>query len=561
MQHPHPIKPFLQFMLTTFLSIVALASCTGGKGTNGDDSRQLTDSVYISGNYQMPGELFHGADGYDYYVARVYPDSLFTYDQAVSLQKDGWVLPKSLGYFATTWSGSVNGERMEFSTVDTDSDDPVIERMMGSPRLLVSVLPDMTYQSIVGFGEFWTATPIRENNAVYYTVRQQFNGTQMSSITDTGDHKSERKMVALVKRIERPNTVFYHNPISNRRFPARNINGYEIVDPSGGLNFTYNTPKTIYDDGRPKYDYPNGIHYAHEYEQDGWMLPNYATLSELFGTSVEATSTATAPLVLEVKRLFPPSDQGLHPFYLGRDSNGAYFSYYVTYSPEGQTMQIKTGPAPSGMTPCLRLVKKSGGNSDSNKTTTHVEDSDVKSSSDYVLLGLNCPVESVSYRREDSDSPYRTVKFNEDGSIAAPVKIKILRDDKNRIVKYEKYVGPDNEDNEEYAFSYKGESNKPYSYDYGNIGSNSSNVIEYDKEGNICKITTTVDHEGEDEPMEITLTYTIMKKDENGNWTRRRVDEEIIENYMVENAMGEYSPRQHVRNESYIETRTIKYRK
>lgn len=179
---------------------------------------------------------------------------------------------------------------------------------------------------------------------------------------------------------------------------------------------------------------------------------------------------------------------------------------------------------------------------------------------DSEILGLSGAVESASYKRDDGVEPYLIVKFNENGSIVVPDDIKIFRDERNRITKYERYICPDHGDNEEYTFRYSGASNKPTYYGSSNMGSNSTNEIEYSKDGNISKLKTTANFEGEEEPMEITLTYTVLEKDYKGNWTRRRVYEETIENYMIENALGEYSPRQHIDNRSYVETRNIKYR-
>lgn len=546
-----------------FAAILLMSSCEGGKGGHDSNGGKLfTDSVYVTGSYQMSGELFHGADGYDYYVAPVYADSLFTYEEALSLEKDGWVLPKSLGHYAITSQGGINGQDMEYKTMHTDSDEPVIERMVGSPRLLVEVLPDLTYQRIAGFGEFWTATPLGDSNAVYYTVRQQFNGTQMSSITDTGDPKSNHKHVVLVKRIERPNTVFYHNPENNRRFPSRNINGYNVVDPSGGLNFIYDTPSTIFDDGHPKWDYPEGIHYVTEYETDGWKLPDYEALGKIFNTAIEPMSTSAAvAATMEVQRMFPPSNRGRHPFYLGRDSQGAFFSYFIEDLPEEHAIRIKTGAAPNYKAPCVRLIKLENGTDDRDKDMiSKEEDSGALTTPDLGLFGLKGPVESVSYKRVDFEKPYRTVKFNADGNIIVQSNIKISRDGNDRIVSYAQCVSPDSEDNYEYTIKYEGAANNPLSYNVSSNGGHDSVNFKYDKEGNLIQSRTESGFEGTEDTNETIREYTILSADEYGNWTKRKVEEEIIENYMVENAMGEYSPRQNVRNESYVETRTIEYR-
>lgn len=175
------------------------------------------------------------------------------------------------------------------------------------------------------------------------------------------------------------------------------------------------------------------------------------------------------------------------------------------------------------------------------------------------LLGLTGPVESVVYKREGSDEPYLTAKFDENGAVIASADIKIFRDDRNRITKYEQYVAPDSENNYEYTFSYNGDDCKPSRYCYGSYGSNSINNIAYGNDGTISKVELEADYEGEENTYEISRTYTILARDSHGNWTRRRVEEETIENYTIENALGEYSPRQHVENETYTETRTIKY--
>lgn len=545
MKHPHPITVILT-------SILFFPSCTTGNDGNQkhDTGKQLTDSVYLLGNKQIPGKLFHGADGYDYYVAKIFLDSLLTFDEALKLEKDGWVLPKSLGYFATSSSGGVLGQRMEYKTIHTDSDDPVIERMVGSPRLLVEVLPDLSFQNIVGLGEFWSGTPLGNNNAVYYTVRHQYNGIQMSSITDTGDPKYARKKVVLVKRIPNSNTIFYTNPVNNRKFPARNINNFEIVDPSGGLNLNFHTPLTA--SYASKYDHPDGIFPITEYEKDGWNLPDYEILSRLFNTIIEAKSTITTTSTPELRRIFPPSNNLPWTSYLGRESEGEYFIYKVEYPQDGE-MRVRTEKT-NGYQSRVRLFK-SAGTPDYEALAN--EPDDLKTS-DMDLLGLSGRVESVSYTRENGE-PYLTIKFDNKGKIIPPEKVRISRDNRDRIIKYTRYIGSDSEDNYEYVLSYRDNSNRPSNYSYGSWGSTSSNKISYTDDGIVSKLETEANYEGEEDTDEIIDIYTILEKDNHGNWTRRRVEEKRIVSYMIENAMGEYSPRQHVDNETYIETRIIKY--
>lgn len=175
------------------------------------------------------------------------------------------------------------------------------------------------------------------------------------------------------------------------------------------------------------------------------------------------------------------------------------------------------------------------------------------------LLSLAGTVESVSYKREGADEPYMTVKFNRDGSLIVPAKTKVFRDDRNRIIKYERFVQPDSEDNFTYTFNYIGDNRYPSRYDKGDMGSNASYELTYGEDGALSTVRCGFDLEGDTDTYETTLTYAILAKDSRGNWTRRSVEEERIENYEIENALGELSPRQHVTNDSYTETRTIKY--
>lgn len=212
---------------------------------------------------------------------------------------------------------------------------------------------------------------------------------------------------------------------------------------------------------------------------------------------------------------------------------------------------------------CSCSGKGNSGQSDSADITEQeeeiVEEISLPLTSDMIMFGLDAPAEKVTFKYKDAEEPYITVEFDEQGMIKVPSDIKIKRDKLGRIIKYEKFVGHDSEDNFEYTFSYVKDSSKLAGYTSGSIGGYSETTFYYDSNGNLTGGKTDSCFEGEEETYEDTNKYTIRKRDSQGNWTERVAETESIENYEVENAMGEYSPRQHVENRTSTVIRSITY--
>lgn len=212
---------------------------------------------------------------------------------------------------------------------------------------------------------------------------------------------------------------------------------------------------------------------------------------------------------------------------------------------------------------CSCSGKGNSGQSDSADTTEQdeeiIEEISLPLTSDMIMCGLDAPAEKVTFKYKDSDEPYFIIEFDDQGMIKVPSDIKIKRDNLGRIIKYEKFVGLDSEDNFEYTFSYVKDSSKLAGYTASSIGGYSETTFTYDSKGNLTGSKRDSCFEGDEETFEDTDIYTIKKRDSRGNWTERVAQTESIENYEVENAMGEYSPRQHVENRTSTVIRTITY--
>lgn len=508
------------------IALIAIFSKEGA-GAN-DDGTQLTDSVYVYNGIEIPGQLFRGADGADYYIAVLPSDAEMTWNEAVALEKDGWVLPKSMGHFSRRGIHSeMNEGKMEYRTPDTESSDPVIERMVGQPRLLTSKIGISKFPEIVGSGEYWTGTALNEANAVYISLRPFYGEMQMSSIVDTGDAKTANKHAFVVKRIPSESSL-YSNPANGRREQSVNINGFEIVDPSGGLSLAYDADKIT------------------DYETDGWHIPSLGELSAIFSAALPQKGTIEIEGTPDMRRMFPSTSGLVWTAYCARDAHGRPVSFKVNNFVDDNRMRITIGSPERMAGTRVRLVRAGDC-----EAAAPVEET-IATANDAEMMGLKGPVERVENWFEFSEEPNLVMTFDADGSLIVPAGITAVRDDLGRLTKYADERNPDSEDSFTYELTYDGDGLRPVSWTSANIGSFSTTKLTFSADGDLTTASETANLEGDEYEYFKTTTYTILARDTQGNWTKRQAD--------VDESFGGAEPSDHVCR-TYVETRKLTYRK
>lgn len=186
------------------------------------------------------------------------------------------------------------------------------------------------------------------------------------------------------------------------------------------------------------------------------------------------------------------------------------------------------------------------------EVTDRVEDTAAAAVSDAEMMGLKGPVERVEEWFEFSEEPKRVMTFDAEGRLTVPAGITAVRDDLGRLTKYADERNPDSEDSFTYELTYDGDGLRPVSWTSANIGSFSTTKLTFSADGDLTSAHETSNLEGDEYVYFNFTTYTILARDEHGNWTKRQAD--------VDESFAGAELSDHVCR-TYVETRKITYRK
>lgn len=186
------------------------------------------------------------------------------------------------------------------------------------------------------------------------------------------------------------------------------------------------------------------------------------------------------------------------------------------------------------------------------EVTDRVEDTAAAAVSDAEMMGLKGPVERVEEWFEFSEEPKRVMTFDAEGRLTVPAGITAVRDDLGRLTKYADERTPDSEDSFTYELTYDGDGLRPVSWTSANIGSFSTTKLTFSADGDLTSAHETSNLEGDEYVYFNFTTYTILARDEHGNWTKRQAD--------VDESFAGAELSDHVCR-TYVETRKITYRK
>lgn len=477
---------------------------------------EVPDSMYLSPDGMLVAPVrYTAADGYDYYVVRLV-DSLYTWNEAMAMEKDGWQLLRTQGtYNQTDDPDFIN--KLEHPTWHSYGYEPSLERFVGFNSFTRDGRSRQFDQTIPR--NTWLATAINKDfawmagNLLYDEFKQRKTGYAI-----------------LVKRIRPDCSDVKYDLGDGRAVQPQKITGmsgrtYYVVDPSDWYNFRYTGEEAL------------------ALQRKEWHLITIVELEDML--ELENSLDVGKKLEQYNHPLFFSAFPQAKEYYLkDTDDNIIVFEPYL-----GFTREVRFGlrlwvPNHLRYYYRVRLVYSP----DDNK-----KDNEVKLPNDRHMYGLKGMVRTVKQERLNStyySDAYRPagiangftiinlkfgrqgqllrdhldniLRYNNDGSFARGNSIytTIERDKQQRLVKYidagDSSIGtityvynPDGSIKEEHRTGYDA------TYTYDENGQMSTEVVsETMDEGGHCEI-------------ERNFSYDIAYEnhDEQGNWTYRVVVE------------------------------------
>lgn len=229
--------------------------------------KEVKDNEYLtSKGEKIPAEKVVGGDGYDYWVVTpASVDSSYTWYEAMSLEKDGWVLPHTEGRYYPSDALPAYRRKLQQETLHSYSNEPTIEGIAARHPMINADSFNSDFGSVFSPSKYWLGTPMTEYSYVFRT-------TGLAGITY--DERDFHNQVRLVKRIQPANPqIFYENEegqiVQPKCVKGKSGKTYYVVDPSNWKNFRYS-----------KYEAENFE------ESNGWHLLNQKEISDMLGTEV-----------------------------------------------------------------------------------------------------------------------------------------------------------------------------------------------------------------------------------------------------------------------------------
>ena len=229
--------------------------------------KEVKDNEYLtSKGEKIPAEKVVGGDGYDYWVVTpASVDSSYTWYEAMSLEKDGWVLPHTEGRYYPSDALPAYRRKLQQETLHSYSNEPTIEGIAARHPMINADSFNSDFESVFSPSKYWLGTPMTEYSYGFRT-------TGLAGITY--DERDFHNQVRLVKRIQPANPqIFYENEegqiVQPKCVKGKSGKTYYVVDPSNWKNFRYS-----------KYEAENFE------ESNGWHLLNQKEISDMLGTEV-----------------------------------------------------------------------------------------------------------------------------------------------------------------------------------------------------------------------------------------------------------------------------------
>lgn len=190
------------------------------------------DVYYVNDTLIIPSTRYTGADGFDYYVVQLH-DSLYTWYEAINMERDGWMLPRSEGRY----HGARGHEReVEYWRLHSEGLEATVEGLSGMhPFVNIEKMSRMFNKAFPQ--PCWTGTPRNAREAYMLGSKyHSWNGNLWEY-----DKEEKTGLTCLVKRVQ-PSRVRYYpkgSPLYVQPMKVTGASGkeYLVVDPLGWHGF------------------------------------------------------------------------------------------------------------------------------------------------------------------------------------------------------------------------------------------------------------------------------------------------------------------------------------
>ena len=515
--------------------------------------KEIPDSIYyVNDTLQVVGTRFAGADGYNYYVV-CFTDSLYTWEEALAMEKDGWILPRTEGKLYQDPIDRRKRGMVNERCLHTEGLEPTIEGLSGHHPLLGSEGLSRQFCSLF-HNSCWLGTPKMHEDA--FMVGAYFGSQIKPGSVIEKPRNLKAGIVTLVKRIvPQPSGSMYlqENGRYLQPISVTGISGveYEVVDPSGWHNLYYS-----------KQD-------VDKFEKDQWHVMTVSELADILGieNNIERYS--------KIEHFDNPLFDNLFPrrnryYFRDADSDIIWFESGINWMDNQPILAFSANDLLGGC--AIRLVHIKGDESNEERTKAN----------DPAAFGLKGPVQRVTtvkynasfwsgeYNATSSvENSKREIVFSKDGRLLKDEfgniyryknngdflkgnhdYTKLVRNKEGQIVEYND-CNPetDDESSTTIRFSYN-EKGLLYKIEYSSWGEEFSISYKYYADGNVRTEVSSGTFEGGG-GYEEELLFEYKNYDDNGNWTER-----VVKNRLQESAEGNND----VQSETiYIEKRDIKY--
>ena len=473
------------------------------------DAALLTDTIRdqdyrIGDGQKIQGELYEAADGYDYYVVTL-RDSMYTWSEAVSMERDGWVMP-----------------RCERKTLEVA---PTVEGLLGNHPIHSSMALTRQMKHLFPVG-MWTASADSEDEA--FLLGSNFFAPNTVGMFIKNKREKKIGVVTLVKRI--PAQTDQHYAISDAVYAqAKRVDGdngsYYIVDPSGWLGTKYEANE------------------LKKLEKDGWHVMTLEEFNDMLGLHDDDAATPGIDWPRFEHRLFRSVLPAGHTFYATLENGdliqvSPYFHTYAhnewglsvhgVINREAQVRLIKEADSDAEVAPAVTAndAQMYGlkGHVYTIKVSTYAAGQTEAGYFESYPISTN--VLDVSFNKNGQvtrDHQGNTYRYDKDGTFRSGNHdyTKVKRDKEGRIVSYDDSQEIDDEGNyvDSYSYDSKG---RVIAVSHSGWSENYEIVYTYDKEGRLVKESTTGTYEGGGE-FERIREFQYEKFDDEGNWTERYV--------------------------------------
>ena len=507
---------------------------------------EVPDSIYLTldGKHKTP-QRYIGADGYEYYV--VYgADTLCNWYDAIAMEKDGWLLPRTEGWYFQSSAPARLHRTIDRWRLHSEGLEPSIEGITGhhplsSPNgLSQQFMKTFPYHS-------WLGTP--------YGLSQAY---MLGNIIFEESKQRRVGTPCLVKRLQPSRTDIKYN-IDNgflaQPLAVKGTSGatYYVVDPTNWLNF------------------PHTLQQAEDTEQKNWHIITIEELSDILGIegNLDRTSLFRQYDNDRFYDLFPRSGAG----YYVRDTDDdliVFEPYFARYAQPEWGLRFY---AEYLRRASVRLVF-----SDKEQKVTVGNYNDPQM---YALKGMVHHVKIEPHNVGEWNGEYHAtnskgyvlmeMSFNKNGQILKDHLgniyqyarngdfkkgnnnyTKVERDKSGHVIKYNDSKEEDDEANFQVQFIYNKKGNLA-KVEFGGWTEVFTVIYSYDDEGYLIKKETKGTYEGGGAYTN-ECKYRYKDFDEQGNW-KERVVTEVSTSVDDENGEEETS----VNEEVYIELQTIKY--